>query len=68
MPNPTTSDLDLIGSDESSQICGVDRATFLRWREAGLIAEAAKIPGPNGAYMFRRSDVEALAAEKAKAS
>lgn len=63
MPKP---ELDLVGSDEASTICGVDRATFLRWREDGLITEAGKLPGSNGAYMFHRADVEKLAANRSR--
>jgi predicted site-specific integrase-resolvase len=62
MPKSAAPDLDLIGSDEAARLTGVDRATFLRWREAGHIAEAHRLPGRNGAYMFHRADVARLAA------
>ena len=55
----------LVGSDEASRILGVHRATFLRWVEQGLIGPVHENPGPKGAKVFRRADVEKLAAEKA---
>jgi len=63
MTNP---DLDLIGSTEAYKLLGVDRATFLRWREAGLITEVHRLEGPNGAYLFRRADVDKLLARAAR--
>jgi predicted site-specific integrase-resolvase len=56
---------DLIGSTEAFKLLGIDRSTLLRWREAGLLTEVHRLEGPNGAYLFRRADVEKLAAERA---
>jgi excisionase family DNA binding protein len=56
---------DLIGSDEAARLLGVDRATVLRWREDDTITAAVKMPGPTGAYLFHRADVEKLAADRA---
>lgn len=46
----------------------VDRSgrTVVRMAEAGDIPVAAKLPGPNGAYLFRRADAEKLAAKIAE--
>jgi hypothetical protein len=35
--------------------------------EKGLIASQGKLPGDNGAYLFLRADVEALAAQRESA-
>lgn len=43
--------------------------TVVRAAEAGDIPVATKLPGPNGAYLFRRADAEKFATEfAAKAS
>lgn len=52
---------------------GLDRSTLSRWVQLGKIEPADKLPvGPHGAFLFRRSDVEALKAqldaERAEAS
>lgn len=62
MPDATPA---LIGSTEACKLLGVHLATFLRWREAGLITELHRLEGPNGAYLFSRADVEQLAAQRA---
>ena len=56
---------ELIGSGEACRIVGVDRATLLRWREAGVITEAMRLPGETGAWLFHRADVEQLARDRA---
>jgi predicted site-specific integrase-resolvase len=57
-------DDDLIGTAEVTRILGVDKATVLRRIEAGKLTPAFKMPNKNGAYLFRRADVEALAAQR----
>ena len=43
--------------------------TVVRMAEVGDIPIAAKLPGPNGAHLFRKADAEKLAAKlAAKAS
>lgn len=37
--------------------------TVVRMAEAGDIPVAAKLPGPNGAHLFKRADAEALQAK-----
>jgi predicted site-specific integrase-resolvase len=60
---------DLVGSSEARAILGdIDRSTLVRWVQLGKLAPAQKLPGPNGAYLFRRSDVEALRDARAKTS
>lgn len=53
---------DLIGSAEACSLLGdIDRSTLTRWVQLGRIEPAMRLPGPNGAYLFRRADIEALA-------
>lgn len=62
-------DLGLVGTVEACAILGIDRATLGRWADERLrpeerkIVPAMQLPGPNGAKLYRRADVEALAAE-----
>lgn len=59
---------DEIVSAEACRILRVDRATLIRWVGAGKISASRKLPGRTGAFLFRRSDVEALAATSEVAS
>ena len=54
--------LDLIGTTEAAQRCGVDRSTFFRWMQLGKITPVLKLPGATGAMLFDPADVDALAA------
>lgn len=63
----TTPD-ELIISSQVGVILGKSPRTVARLAEQGDIPYASKLPGPNGAYLFRRSDIEKLAAERAEAS
>ena len=54
---------DLIGTADVCRILECDKATVLRRIDAGRLTPAHKLPGKNGAYLFKRADVEALAAE-----
>ena len=47
---------------------GVTARTVNRWVHAGRLTPAQKLPTPTGAYLFKASDVEALAAERTKVS
>lgn len=57
---------DLIGTAEVTRILGCDKATVLRRIDAGLLTPAHKLPGPNGAYLYKRADVVALAKKQSK--
>lgn len=46
-------------------ILGIDRSTLIRRVQAGRLIPTRKLPGRTGAYLFRRSDVMAAAAQKA---
>jgi excisionase family DNA binding protein len=53
---------DLIGTSAVCELLGVDRSTVKRWVDRGRLKPAGKLPGPTGAYLFRRGDVLALKA------
>jgi len=55
---------DIIGSAESCRILGIDKATLSRWVTAGRIEAVHKLPGRNGAYLFRRESIETVAAAR----
>jgi excisionase family DNA binding protein len=59
------SDNDLLTSTQAGQILGKSSRTVLRLAEAGALPIATKLPGPNGHFLFKRSDIEALAAKAA---
>ena len=52
---------DLLTSTQAGALLGKSGRTVVRLAEAGDIPFAQKLPGPNGAYLFRRSDIEQLA-------
>ncbi|WP_353709000.1 helix-turn-helix domain-containing protein [Cellulosimicrobium sp. ES-005] len=51
-------------STEACAVLKIDRSTLVRWVRAGRIAPTYKYPRSNGAYLFDRVAVEALAAER----
>jgi predicted site-specific integrase-resolvase len=67
MPDPTAIP-DLVGSTEAIEILSIDRSTLSRWAAAGRITPVQRLSGENGAMLFLRSDVEALAAALARAA
>jgi hypothetical protein len=52
-------DAALITSPQAGLILNKSARTVQRMADAGLIPVAQKLPGPNGAYLFRESDVRA---------
>ncbi len=50
----------LLTSFEAGLILGKSARTIQRMADRGEIAVAQKLPGPNGAFLFRQSDVDAL--------
>lgn len=58
----------LIGSAEACRILHIHPATLMRWVRDGKVNEAHKLPGDNGARLFYRADVEALATERTEQS
>lgn len=61
MPMPPGS---AIGATEARKLLGVSKDTLIRMAARGEITPLHKMPGPNGAYVFARADVERLAAER----
>ncbi len=59
MPN------DIIGSTEACTILKIDKATISRWVAAGRITPVAKLPRKNGAFLFARADIDAIAEARA---
>jgi hypothetical protein len=55
---------DLIGSVEAASLLGVDRSVITRLVQSGKLDRAHKLPGENGAALYLRADVEALAAAR----
>jgi len=51
---------ELIGTAEAARILQVDKTTLTRWAADGRIKPIVKMPSKNGAFLFNRSDVEAL--------
>jgi hypothetical protein len=68
MLSHVASHTDLIGSTESCRILQIDKSTLSRLVTGGTIKPASKFPGRNGAYVFHRSDIEALRDERAEAA
>jgi len=60
MPKPATDEL--LTATQVGNLIGRSGRTVIRMAEAGKLAVAAKLPGINGAHLFRRSDVDALIA------
>ena len=56
----------LIGASEAASLLGRDKTTAIRWGHDGTLRIAHKLPGKNGAILFARKDVLALAAHLAK--
>lgn len=54
---------DLIGSADAERILNISRATLVRWVAASKLSTAGRLPGPRGAWVFHRDDVERLAIE-----
>ena len=55
---------DVINASEAAQLLGIDRSVLTRYSTAGKLTPVKKFPGTTGAYLFLRTDVLALAAER----
>lgn len=51
---------DLIGAATVAQLLGVDKSTVTRRAAAGALPVLAQLDGPGGAYVFDRTEIEAL--------
>lgn len=57
MPDDET----LLTSPQAGALLGKSARTVVRMADAGVLPIAQKLPGPNGAYLFRQGDVRRLA-------
>jgi len=55
----------LVTSQEAAARLGKSPRTVHRLVRSGVLVPAHQAPGPNGAFLFRRSDVERLAKQAA---
>ena len=55
----------LVGATEATGMLGVSKDTLIRMIARGVIKAAHKLPGPNGAYLFERAEIERAARVKA---
>jgi hypothetical protein len=55
---------DIIAAAEAARILEIDRSTLTRQAVAGKVPTATKLPGKRGAYLFSRSVIEQLAADR----
>lgn len=55
MPNPLE---DLLTSPDVAAMIGKSQRTTVRLTNDGVIPHAMKLPGPNGAFIYRRGDIE----------
>lgn len=56
---------ELLTSVQVAILLGKSARTVHRMAEAGTLPVAQKLPGPNGAFLFRREDVDRLAQAEA---
>jgi hypothetical protein len=63
---PKTNPDELLTTTQVGTLVERSGRTVIRMAEAGDIPVATKLPGPNGAHLFRRADAESLAAKLAE--
>lgn len=61
---PTHTESEFIGTAEVCKLLHVHQATVGRLVASGDLEPAHKLPGKNGAYVFRRTDVDDLIAKR----
>lgn len=59
---------DFIGSAEVARLLKINQVTVARWVASGDLYPVHKMPGKNGAYLFRRADINDLVAKRREAS
>lgn len=62
MPKPQP-----MSSSEVCSLLGINRSTLSRWVARDLIVPVMQLPHDNGAMLFDRADVEALASKRGAA-
>jgi len=69
MSNPTVGADEEITTRQALEVLGLaNPSTVVRYVYEGKLAPSRKLPGQSGAYLFHRSDVEALRDARAAAS
>lgn len=58
---------ELLTSTQVGALLGKSGRTVIRMGESGKLPIYGKLPGPNGAYLFSKSDVDKLLAQRAAA-
>lgn len=58
----------LVSTKQVSELLRVDVRTVHRMAQSGLLPSALKIPGKTGAWMFDRTDVDRIAAQRSAAA
>jgi hypothetical protein len=62
----TVDNTDLVNTAQARELLGkASPSTIARWVASGKLVPAHKLPGLRGAYLFHRTDVEALAKGRA---
>lgn len=59
---------DLLTTPQVAHLLSKGARTIQRMAASGELMPVAKLPGPNGAYLFRRRDIEKLLARAPKAA
>lgn len=54
---------DLLTTTQAAALLGLERSVIARWAQFGKLQVAMRLPGETGAYLFLRSDVEAMRPE-----
>ncbi len=52
---------DLVSTSEAAEMLKITPKTISRYAQDGRLRPATKLPGLTGAYLFNRTDIEALA-------
>lgn len=68
MESHTDPPTEFIGSAEVARLLEINQVTVSRWVTSGDLIPAHKLPGKNGAYLFKREDVDRLIADRAEQS
>lgn len=63
----TDTTVEFVSTAAAAKYIGIERSTLFRWVKKGRITPAMRVSPDNGAYLFHRTDVEALAREWANA-
>lgn len=54
---------DLLSTTQAAEVIGTERSNITRLVQLGRLTPHHKLPGPRGAYIFQRGEVERAAVE-----